>query len=70
MTHEEFFSWLDGFLTNRDWDGLNRIDIDTIKNKMSEVSKSKKINFPGEYGLPNLKKNFQTPIIIEQKKDD
>ena len=41
MTHKEFYIWLDGFMSNRDWTVFREIDIETIKEKMSEVKEVK-----------------------------
>jgi hypothetical protein len=37
MTHKEFYIWLDGFMTNREWTVIKEIDIETIQEKMKEV---------------------------------
>ena len=37
MTHKEFYIWLEGFMTNRDWVVIKQIDIETIQEKMKEV---------------------------------
>ena len=37
MTHKEFYIWLDGFMTNRDWTVIREIDIETIQEKLKEV---------------------------------
>ncbi len=38
MTHKEFYNWLDGFMTNRDWTTIRQIDIESITEKMKEVT--------------------------------
>jgi len=37
MNHKEFFIWLDGFLTNRNWTVIQESDIEVIRKKMKEV---------------------------------
>ena len=37
LTHKEFYVWLDGFMTNRDWTTIKQVDIESIHNKMKEV---------------------------------
>jgi len=41
MTHKEFYIWLDGFMTNRDWTTFNQVDIETIKGKMGQVKEER-----------------------------
>jgi hypothetical protein len=40
MTYKEFYIWLDGFMTNREWTVIKEIDIETIQEKMKEVKNS------------------------------
>ena len=40
MTHKEFYVWLEGFMTNREWTE----DLAAIKEKMKEVSETTNIN--------------------------
>jgi hypothetical protein len=56
MTHKEYFIWLEGFLTNRDWTVIREIDIETIKEKMSEVREEKV--------EPSIKRYEQIPVPI------
>jgi hypothetical protein len=37
LTHKDFYVWLDGFMTNRDFTTIRQIDIEIIKEKMKEV---------------------------------
>jgi hypothetical protein len=41
MTYKEFYFWLDGFMTNRDWTTFNQVDIETIKEKMGQVKEER-----------------------------
>ena len=41
MTHKEFYLWLEGFMTNREW--VVEKDLETIKEKMKEVSETSNI---------------------------
>ena len=41
MTHKEFYLWLEGFMTNREW--VVEKDLETIKEKMKEVSETPNI---------------------------
>ena len=43
MTHKEFYLWLEGFMTNREWTEIREIDIESIKEKMKEVSETPNI---------------------------
>ena len=43
MTHKEFYVWLEGFMTNREWTEIREIDIESIKEKMKEVSETPNI---------------------------
>jgi len=36
MTHKEFFVWLEGFMTNRDWTTIKQVDIEVIQEKMKK----------------------------------
>ena len=37
LTYKEFYVWLDGFMTNRDWTTIKEVDIESIQDKMKEV---------------------------------
>ena len=43
MTYKEFYLWLEGFMTNREWTEIREIDIESIKEKMKEVSETSNI---------------------------
>ena len=43
MTYKEFYLWLEGFMTNREWTVIREIDIESIKEKMKEVSETPNI---------------------------
>ena len=43
MTYKEFYVWLEGFMTNREWTEIREIDIESIKEKMKEVSETTNI---------------------------
>ena len=43
MTHKEFYVWLEGFMTNREWTEIREIDVESIKEKMKEVSETPNI---------------------------
>lgn len=43
MTHKEFYVWLEGFMTNREWTEIREIDVESIKEKMKEVSETTNI---------------------------
>jgi hypothetical protein len=38
LTYKEFYVWLDGFMTNRDWTTIKQVDIETIQGKMKKVN--------------------------------
>jgi hypothetical protein len=38
ISYKEFYVWLEGFMTNREWTVIREIDIEAIKEKMKEVS--------------------------------
>lgn len=52
MTHKEFYIWLDGFMTNREWTVIQEIDIETIQEKMKEVKEDDKIGIAEPYRIP------------------
>lgn len=41
MTHKEFYIWLDGFMTNRNWTDFTQGDIETIQEKMVQVKEER-----------------------------
>jgi hypothetical protein len=41
LTYKEFYIWLDGFMTNRNWTDFKQGDIETIQEKMKEVKENK-----------------------------
>jgi hypothetical protein len=64
MTHKEFYIWLDGFMTNRDWTTIGQVDIEGIQEKMKKV----KDDFDFDKFI-NISKNrkFNEPIIVDSK---
>ena len=38
LTYKEFYIWLEGFMTNRDWTTIKQVDIESIQEKMKEVT--------------------------------
>jgi len=61
MDYKEFYYWLDGFMTNRDWTVIREIDIETIQEKLKEV-KSDGIDVNK---IINLRKEVHIPINTE-----
>ena len=56
MTHKEFYLWLEGFMTNREW--VVEKDLETIKEKMKEVSETSNIDKLNSYNLSGLKREL------------
>ena len=52
MTHKEFYIWLEGFMTNRDWVVIKQSDIETIQEKMKDVRDEPKIGIAEPYRIP------------------
>lgn len=62
MIYKEFYVWLDGFMTNRDWTTIKQVDIESIQEKMKEVTDDFDL---GKFS--NLSKNRQqyfNPISV------
>jgi len=52
MTYKEFYIWLEGFMTNRDWAVIKEVDIETIQEKMKDVKDELKIGIAEPYRIP------------------
>jgi hypothetical protein len=58
ISHKEFYVWLEGFMTNREWTVIRQIDIETIKDKMKEVSDIPNIDKQDRVNFSNLKREL------------
>ena len=68
MNHKEFYIWLEGFMTNRDWTVIKESDIESILEKMKEV-KDEKESLISEFISKTRKQN--PPVLpIRPRKDD
>jgi hypothetical protein len=67
MTHKEFYIWLDGFMTNREWNTITQSDIETLQEKMKEVVDEKPIQPSIQ---PLIRTYEQIPVPINPIKDD
>jgi hypothetical protein len=56
MTHKEFYVWLDGFMTNREW--VVEKDLETIKEKMKEVSETTNITKRDRDNFSSIKREL------------
>lgn len=65
MTHKEFYNWLDGFMTNRDWSIIRQIDIESITEKMKEVKDDFKLS-----DFTNLRQHLPTITVPLKYNDD
>ena len=66
MTYKDFYIWLDGFMTNRDWTTIKQIDIETIQQKMKGVvDENVKPTIQ-----PLIRTYEQIPVPINPIKDD
>ena len=52
MTHKEFYFWLDGFMSNKDWTVFKQTDIETIKEKMGQVKDETRFGIAEPYRVP------------------
>ena len=64
MNHKEFYNWLDGFMTNRDWSIIRQVDIEAIQEKMKEVKDDFKLS-----DFTNLRQHLP-PITVPLKYND
>ena len=52
LTYKEFYIWLEGFMTNRDWTTIKQVDIETIQGKMKKVKEENKYGIAEPYMVP------------------
>jgi hypothetical protein len=52
LTYKEFYIWLEGFMTNRDWTTIKQVDIETIQGKMKKVKEENKFGIAEPYMVP------------------
>ena len=64
MNHKEFFVWLEGFMTNRDWTTIKQTDIEVIQEKMKEVKDEPK------FGIAEPYRAIPMPVNPFPKNDD
>jgi len=68
ITHKEFYIWLDGFLTNRDWTVIQESDINVIKDKMKEVKEEFDVD---KFKYLTKRNNGLQPVVVPSiKRDD
>ena len=69
LSYKEFYVWLDGFMTNRDWSIIKQVDIESIEEKMKEVKDDFNIS---EFANIMTKTQLQhlPPITVPLKYND
>ena len=65
INYKEFYVWLDGFMTNRDWTTIKQVDIESIQEKMKEVKDDFKLS-----DFTNLKQNIPYLTTSIKYRDD
>jgi hypothetical protein len=70
MTHKQFYIWLDGFLTNRDWTVVQESDIDAIKEKMLQVKDENEFDLDKFRHLGNKRNSGLQPVVVPSIKQD
>jgi hypothetical protein len=74
MNYKEFYIWLEGFMTNRDWTVIREKDINTILEKMKGVTDDPQDlvkNFLSKRGSETKTQLFgHNQIEIKPRKDD
>ena len=61
MTYKEFYYWLDGFMTNRNWTTITQVDIETIQDKLKTVKGDDNFGITKPYTDP-IPINIPPPI--------
>ena len=61
MDYKEFYFWLQGFMTNRDWTTIKEVDIEAIQEKIKTV----KPDGIGVNKLINMRQEVKVPIYPE-----
>jgi hypothetical protein len=62
MNYKDFYYWLDGFMTNRNWDTIQQTDIESIQKKLKEVRGDSDINVDK---IMSMKTPLDIPIKID-----
>ena len=70
ISHKEFYIWLDGFLTNRSWTVVQESDIDTIKEKMSQVKDENEFDLDKFKHLSTKRNGVLQPVVVPSIKQD
>jgi len=70
INHKEFYIWLDGFLTNRDWTVIQESDIESIKEKMSKVKDENEFDIDKFRHLGNKRNSGLQPVVGPSIKQD
>ena len=65
MTHKEFYVWLDGFMTNRDWTTIKQVDIESIQNKMKEVKDKLTLSFENVKNIGDALKQLTKLLVLQ-----
>jgi hypothetical protein len=68
INYKEFYVWLDGFMTNRDWSTIKQVDIESIQEKMKEVKDNFNIS-----DFSHLRQNLPpitVPYTLKDYEDD
>jgi hypothetical protein len=52
MSYKEFYYWLDGFMTNRNWTTITQVDIETIQEKLKTVKGDDNFSIAKPYTAP------------------
>ena len=52
MNYKEFYYWLDGFMTNRNWTTITQVDIETIQDKLKTVKGDDNFGIAKPYTVP------------------
>jgi len=71
MIYKEFYVWLDGFMTNRDWTTIKQVDIESIQKKMKEVKDENEFDLEKFSKFSKTRQQYFNPISVPlTTKDD
>jgi esterase/lipase len=71
LSYKEFYVWLDGFMTNRDWTTIKQVDIESIQKKMKEVKDENEFDLEKFSKFSKTRQQYFNPISVPLKtKDD